>query len=495
MLQNADALPQLIGDYKPVDQWQVRINTLFYRFRGDQVRSFYQTFASADYRLAHALAADYFEKVVKRDKAASRGNGVTGQLGSGESGYTDTPATPLSPASPLTILELGPGNGNLAACFLSQLKVLDKAGVIYPRIRYVLVDWEQAGLDAALAHPELASHRDRVETHRGTVDRLDGIADRSVDRIICNELWNDLPTKLMSRQANDIEEEYMRPNVSEALHAKISDWAAFVRAFDAMDIEVLRGFPPFLDDLVWEREYRAVEWKEVPYRKTITDFLKRIDEHVLVPVNLGAYATIKEAKRLLAPDAVGFSSFDAGTADMQVLNDPEKPCYGQFGGQQSFMINVALAEAVGKQVEACSMTIESQREFVGRSLGTNVLTLMDLIATHPSAGTRMTPWEQDRLMLKTFRALNETYRSPYARRLDFPVPLEMPPEERELLQILVRSLIPTGIPDTVAYLTEEELTLASKDLEDIGYDPQSFMIALSAPPGPVDYVHCFIQPR
>ena len=71
MLQDADALPQLIGDYKPVDQWQVHINTLFYRFRGDQIRSFYQTFASADYRLAHALAADYFEKVVKREKSAS----------------------------------------------------------------------------------------------------------------------------------------------------------------------------------------------------------------------------------------------------------------------------------------------------------------------------------------------------------------------------------------------------------------------------------------
>ena len=70
MLQDADALPQLIGDYKPVDRWQVHINTLFYRFRGDQIRSFYQTFASADHRLAHALAADYFEQVVTREKAS-----------------------------------------------------------------------------------------------------------------------------------------------------------------------------------------------------------------------------------------------------------------------------------------------------------------------------------------------------------------------------------------------------------------------------------------
>ena len=487
MLQDADALPQLIGDYKPVDQWQVHINKLFYRFRGDQVRRFYQTFASADYRLAHALAADYFEKVVRRDKTS----GVRRQA-SGDHA-ADSHRTPH--AVPLTILELGPGNGNLAACFLSHLQALDKDRVVYPRVRYVLVDWEQAGLDTALTHPELATHRDRVETHRGTVDRLDAIAGGSVDRIMCNELWNDLSTKLMSRLGGDIEEEFMRPNLSDAAHAKIPDWAAFVRSFDSMDIEALKGFPPFLDDLVWEREYRAVEWKEVPYRKTIADFLKRIDEHVLVPVNLGAYATIKEAKRLLAPDAIGFSSFDAGTADMAVLNDPEKPCYGQFGGQQSFMVNFALAEAVAKQLEAGSMTIESQREFVGRSLGTNVLTLMDLIATHPSAGTKMAPWEQDRLMLKTLHSLNETYRSPYARRLDFPIPLEVPPEEREALQALVRALTPTGIPDTVAYLTEEELTLASKDLEDIGYDPQSFMIALTAPPSPVDYFHASVLPR
>src|SRR5258706_11791507 len=105
-------------------------------------------------------------------------------------------------------MEWGPGNGNLAACFLSHLKILDKDGLVYPRIRYVLVNGEQAVLDVARDHPELASHRNGVETHRGTVDRLDGIdgiADGSVDRIICNELWNDLSTKLLSHQGGDIE--------------------------------------------------------------------------------------------------------------------------------------------------------------------------------------------------------------------------------------------------------------------------------------------------
>ncbi|HWC50198.1 MAG TPA: SAM-dependent methyltransferase, partial [Nitrospira sp.] len=225
MLQDADALPQLIGDWKTVDQWQAHINQLFYRFRGDQIRKFYQTFASADYRLAHALASDYYDHVIAREKTL----GVKRQA----SGEND--ASKLLPphASPLTVLELGPGNGNLAACFLSHLKALDRDGVVYPRVRYLLVDWEQAVLDAAMKHPGLSAHQDRIHTLRSTIDHLAAVPDASVDRIICNELWNDLPTKLMSRQGGDIEEEYLRPNLSEVLHPKIEDWAGFIRAFEA----------------------------------------------------------------------------------------------------------------------------------------------------------------------------------------------------------------------------------------------------------------------
>lgn len=479
MLQDADALPQLIGDYKPVDQWQAHINALFYQFRGDQLRKYYQTFASADYRLAHALAADYYERVLKREKRSKPGAATS---------------NPEPRTSDLVVHEWGPGNGNLAACFLSHLKTIDKEGRVYPRIRYVMVDWEQPLLDRAKGHPDLAGHLERVETLKAAVDRLEGVADGSVDRIICNELWNDLPTKLMSRNGGEFEEEYIRPNVSETLHARIEDWSGFVKAFDAKDVEKLREFPPFLDDVVWEKEYRKVEWKDVPYRKTITEFLKQIDEQVVVPVNLGAYATVKEAKRILAPDAVGFSSFDAGAADVKVLNDPEKPCYGLFGGQYSFMINFPLVEAVSKHLGAGAVTVESQREFVGRSLSTNVMTLMDLLAAHPAAGTKLQPWEQDGLVLKTIRALNETYESPYERSLDFPLRADMPQEQRETLRGILLSLKRTGVPDTVAYVTEEELTRAANDLEAIGYETDAIMMALTAPLSAVEYYHCAVAP-
>jgi SAM-dependent MidA family methyltransferase len=475
--ENPDALPQPIGEYRPADEWQAHINVLFYGLRGARVREFYQTFASSDFRLAHALAADYCERVLVRARGERRE--ARGQE------QSDRP--------PLVVLELGCGNGNLAACFLSHLKRLDREGRIYPLMRYVLVDNQSAALEAAKAHPDLADHLSHVDTLLASAESLPGIEDGTVDLILCNELWNDLPTKLMLRKDGEVEEEYLRPNLHEARHAEIADWAGFVRAFEAKDIHALAVFPSFLEDIVWEKEYRKTEWKSVPYRRTITEFLKQIDERVLVPVNLGAFATLKEAKRVLASDAVGLSGFDAGTADLQVLNDPEKPCYGQFGGQYTFMVNFALMEAVAKHLGLGAIAIESQREFVGRSLGINVLSLMDLLSAHRSAAS-LKPWEQDRLILQTIRTVNEVYISPYERAIEFPIREQTPAAERHELESLRASLRRNGVPDTVAYLAEAEVFGAMGALEGLGYEREMIKAAMMAPPQAVEYLHFFGRP-
>jgi len=468
--KNPDALPQLIGEFKPLDEWQAHVSRVFYGLCGGREREFYQTFASADYRLAHALAADYYERVRRREKAAS---GVE--------------------AKSLVVHEWGCGNGNLAACFLAHLKALDKDGTVYPRLRYVLVNDRAAVLNAARRHPDLTDHGAQVETLEARAGELAMVADGTVDRIICNELWNELPSKLMLRKGSDIEEEYLRPNLSEAKHDEISDWPGFVHAFETGDSQSLSRYPAFLNDLVWEKEYRKAEWRTVPYRKTITEFLKRIDEEVLVPVNLGAFGTLKEAKRVLAGGAVGFSSFDAGTPDLTLLNDPDKPCYGQFGGQFSIMVNFALMEAVARHLGMTGLTIEPQREFVGAALGINVLSLMDLLGAFPSTG-RLARWEQDRLILKTIEALNRFYRSPYARRLDFPLQPDTPADHRKELQDLVESLDARGIPDTVAYLSEDEVMGALPELETLGYDVELVRQAFRVAPRSVDYFHFFQHP-
>ena len=251
-----------------------------------------------------------------------------------------------------------------------------------------------------------------------------------------------------------------------------------MRAFAARDVAALRTGPSFLDEIIWEKDYQPVDWKRVPYRKTITDFMKPMDDLVIVPANFGAFATIKEARRLLASGG-RFTSLDAGTPDMDVLTDPDKPCYGLHGGQYTFIVNFALCETVAKQMGAREVTVEQQREFVSRTLGVNLLTVMDLLETYPSP-RQLKPWEQDRLALKTLKALDGRYRSPYSRALDYPIRPGTPETERAELETILKGLPETGVPDMSAYLNEEEVLGAITDLEALGFERARIQELLAA---------------
>lgn len=471
--QDPDSLPQLIGDFYPVDWWQSHINEIFYGLFAAHLRDYYQTFASADYRLGYALAEDYYQRLCEREKT----RGLSEEKKAAHSGNRT-----------LMVMEWGGGSGNLAVCFLDRLKELDKEGTFYPVVEYILVDKYESVVDEARQNPDLSKHQDRVKILCRGVESLDSFGDGTIDRIICNEFWSDLPTKLLIRKDGELFEEHIRPNVSEKKLAEITDWSGFVQAFDKKDTQALRHFPPFLEDLLWEREYHKVEGKDLPFRRTISDFLKNLAEEVLVPINIGACGTLKEAKRLLASDAIGFSSFDAGTADFQVLRDPEKPCYTVHGGQFSFMVNLALLKEVGQHLGMKAIVIEAQKEFIGRSLGTNVLTLMDLMASHRRIPNQDS-WESDAFILETIKAINSSYQSPYQRTIDFPIREATPADGREKLQKILDSIQLGGVPDTIAYLTEEEIWGAINELEKLGYEQEDIRAALMAPPQPVDYYH------
>lgn len=464
--KDPDALPQLVGDFQPVDIWQAHINRLFYGLLGTRVREFYQTFAAADYRLAYALAEDYWRQCTAREKTKNN--------------------APKS--TPLIIMEWGAGNGNLAACFLDRLQELDQENVVFSRISYVCIEQEAVLLEQAKHNTDLAKHKDRVSFECQTVESLAGYADGTVDRIICNELWSELPTKLILRKEGDIKEEQLRPNLNEQRLAEFPDWEKFVEAFDKADLEVLPTFAAFLGDLVWEREYQPVDAKALQFRRTVTEFLKGIDEEVLVPYNVGACQSLKEAQRLLASDAIGFSSFDAGTADPRVLNDPEKPCYTVQGGQFSFMVNFQLLQAVALHLGIQTGIIESQRDFVSRALGAHVLSVMDLLTSHPCP-PEGEPWQLDAFILRTLEAVNLTYHSPYQRRIEFPITESTPHKERAELEALLRGLPTQGVPDTIAYLTESEIRAAMPALEKLGYDLDGIKEMLQFPAQPVDYMH------
>ncbi len=93
-----------LGDFKPSDFWQTHINSIFYGIKGPQIHNHFQTYVSLDHRLAHALANDFYAKARNHPPE----NNIW------------------------TLQELGVGNGNLAACFLSHLREIDSVNEVYP---------------------------------------------------------------------------------------------------------------------------------------------------------------------------------------------------------------------------------------------------------------------------------------------------------------------------------------------------------------------------
>jgi hypothetical protein len=292
----------------------------------------------------------------------------------------------------------------------------------------------------------------------------------------------------MLRKDGEVLEEQMRPNLSSAKTQQYQDWFGFVKDFDAIDLDRLKNQPPFLEEIIWEKDYLPVDWKRVPYRKTIAEFLKPIEELVLVPVNLGAFATMNEAKRLLHPGG-RFISFDAGTPDPEIIGDPDKPCYSLLGGQYTFMVNFALCKAVAQRLGFETVSVESQKEYVSRQLGKNVLTLPELLNTYPFPG-RLKAWERDRLILRTLKALSEVYRSPYRRTIDFPMRPDVPDTERAEMVRMMHDLSSEAAPDTTAYLTEDEVLSILPALESLGFSTmgiQELLGGSSSSPPHIDY--------
>ena len=450
--------PQCLGEFKPVDEWQDHLNAVFYGLRGGKIQDYYRTLASADYRLAHALAAEFHEAQQNR---------------------RNLPST-------LLIHEWGCGNGYLAACFLSHLQRLDTTGALYGRVHYVLVDTNPETLRMALAHPDLQGHTEHVSALRADAQDLSGVRDKTVHWILCNELWSDLRTKVMLRKDGEIIEEQIRPNLSDAKSKEFGDWFGFVRNFAARDVAKLKNQPAFLDDIIWEKDYQPVDWKRTPYRKTITEFMRAIGDLVLVPVNLGAFATVKEAQRLLAAGG-RFVSLDAGTPDIATVASPDKPCYALHGGQYSFIMNFALCEAVARHLGIREALIESQKKFVSRMLGQNLITVIDLLETYPFPG-KLEAWERDRLVLRTLKILSACYESPYRRTIDYPIHPDTPEPERIELAALLHALPAGRVPDTIAYLTEAEVLCGVSEFESLGFPRQDVLEALRSPEGsPVGY--------
>lgn len=425
-----------LGDFKPADQWQTHINSIFYGMYGPGIHNHFQTYVSLDYRLAHCLAEDYF------NRSAGCGGGTR------------------------FVQEWGVGNGNLAACFLTRLKELDREQQVYPFTHYILCDYSQEILNGVRANPQLQNHVGHFSTVRVDAENLNGFKPHSICKIISNEIWDDLATKVLLRNDGLLLEEYIRPYLD--FNAIRMDTARFLRLFNEKNLDGLRECPSFLSAITWEHNYQRVDISDWPFGDIIRNQMTRVAENIPVPINIGAFDALRQAHRLLSKDGQGYTGLDYGMFSINELNQEGRPYFNLYGGQYTFMVNFELLGEVGKAVGFKSVEKELQRSYVGRHLQEKLMSVVEIVQTHPQIA-EMAPWDRDTLMLSTLHALNGTYRSPYKRKLSYPIMDGTPKKQRKQIAQLVETLSPTGVPDTVAYVTEGETLGVIKQLKRLGY--------------------------
>jgi len=152
------------------------------------------------------------------------------------------------------------------------------------------------------------------------------------------------------------------------------------------------------------------------------------------------------------------------------------------------MVNFPLLEDVGREIGFSEITREYQNNFVKRSLDEEVSGVVELVQNHPQVAN-MPGWDRDILMLRTLQALNTVYHSPYSGKLNYPAMPGTPKKQRKQISQLAQNLSARGVPDTVAYVTKEEVLAALKPLRKLGYREKDIEAAFHSPPAPVSFIH------
>lgn len=455
-----NALP--LGDFSPADQWQSHVNAIFYGIKGPEIHNHFQTYVSLDHRLAHALADEYFALALKSG----------------------------APEKIKFVQEWGVGNGNLAACFLTRLKEIDRDGQVYPKTHYILCDYSLEILKGVRANARLLSHAGQFSTVLVNAEKMDCFKAHSVYKIISNEIWDDLSAKVLLKHQGLLYEEYLQPTIDPGVLN--TDFAEFSRLFNEKNLAGLKKCSPFLEEIVWERDFQRIDVSDWPYAAAIQSHLEFVADEIPIPINIGAFVTIERARHLLSRENQGYCGFDYGMPTLKDLNAEGRPYFKLYGGQYTCMVNFPLLEEIGKAAGFNTVHIEHQHRYLGRTMGETVASVVELVQTHPGI-SQMRPWDIDLLMLDTLHALNAVYQSPYKQKLQYPPMPGTPKKFRKLIERKVQSLSLSGVPDTVAYITENEVRGAAKQLRKLGYREKDLRYSFANIDQPISFARMNFQ--
>jgi len=451
-----------LGDFAPADYWQNHVNAIFYGMKGPGIHNHFQTYVSLDHRLAHAIADEYFA-------FAQQGSDLN---------------------KIKFVQEWGVGNGNLAACFLSRLKEIDSDDQVYSKTNYILCDYSKEILKGVRANPNLQIHAGRFSTLQVNAESMDCFRPQSIFKIISNEIWDDLTTKILLKHQGLLYEEYLQPTLNPQVPD--TNFEEFVQLFSEKNFEGLKKCSPFLEEIIWERDFQRVDISDWPYAEVILSHLGNVTDEIPIPINIGAFVTVERARFLLEEKGQGYCGFDYGMPTLKDLNTEGRPYFKLYGGQYTCMVNFPLLEEIGKSIGFNNIQNEHQHRYLGRTMESPVISVVEIVQNHPEI-SQMRPWDIDLLMLNTLHALNGRYQSPYKRKMDYPAMPGTPKKYRKLIQQSLNALDPRGVPDTVAYVTKEEVHLATKRLLKLGYRDKDLQAGFINIDQPVSFVHMNFQ--
>ena len=398
---------------------------------------------SQDHRLAHALAEDYFEQARKQANCTQ----------------------------PRFIMEWGVGNGNLAGCFLSHLQSIDTEEQVYPGTCYILCDFSMEILKGVSNNARLKNHTGKFFTVQIDANHMDCFREKTIDKIISNEIWDDLSTKVLLKRDGSLYEEYIQPLIDPvAAGINIDD---FIKPFNEKNLDLLKGCPRLLQFITWERTYQRVTIDDWPRADILQAHIDLLADEIPIPVNIGALATFRCARHLLRQGGFGYTGMDYGMYSMQELNFSERPYFNLYGGQYTFMVNFELLNQWAHAEGFSSVEKEHQHSYVGRHLQDKVISVVELVQTHSDA-PNMSSWDRDILMLKTLNILNKAYKNHYQSEMKYTAMEGAPSSQQKQIKELAGKLSTNGVPDTVAYVTEKEVMKVSADLAELGYDEQLY---------------------
>ena len=252
---------------------------------------------------------------------------------------------------------------------------------VYPFVHYILCDESEEILKGVRANVRLQEHSGKFSTIRVHAEHLDCFRPHSLAKIISNEIWDDLSTKVLLKHQGLYYEEYLCPFLDAG--AFPGEKEEFLGQFNDRDLAKLAQLPQFLDTIHWERDFQRVDLDDWPFAEILKAHAENFKDEIPMPINTGTFSTIAKAKELLGPKSFRYTSFDYGMKTIEDLNQEGRPYFNLYGGQYTFMVNFPLLENIGRSLGFTEITREYQNQFVGKDLGSAALSVVDLVQCHP----------------------------------------------------------------------------------------------------------------